>query len=621
MIRTVGAFIRHYTLAALLLLGLFLAQRLLFLGFNLHTVPGTGWKEILQAHWRAWPMDLSTLGYVMLLALLPGIPLLFTRANGLRTTVLFTFAAFIAASALVNVVDIALFGAWGVKIDRKALGYLRYPAEVAGSLSAGRTGALLLVAFMQSLLFIHLLWRIGFRDDYRQGRKAGRIVAAILLPALCVVALRGGVQDDPINKSWSWFSDKPLLNQAATNSMWNLLEVAVEPAEFSSNPYSYFPEEEALALFRQGRGGLEHQGQALSDRERPNVLLVMLESWTADVIAPLGGDSAVTPWFNKQCEEGLLFTNFYSTGFRTEQGLCALISGFPSQPTTTIIRKYGKFDRLPSLVKLMGTAGYASSYYYAGDISFANTRAYLESMGFNTIHDERSFPIKQRTRWGAFDEELFDFHLRDSEQALTPFFHIIMTSTSHEPFDAPVDEGFSGNDGQLYRNTVHYTDRALGDFLQRAKKQPWYDNTLIFLVADHGHYLPYNRAQFSAARHRIPFLVTGGALAKAWRGVQLPTYGSHVDFPNTLLAQLHLPTTGFEWGRDLLAAGLPHNAFWTFNNGFGLADSSQQIAYDAAGQRLIELRDSSRMADAARLEELGKAQLQVLLQRYMAFDQ
>ncbi len=616
-----GAFIRHYLLAAMLLLALFLAQRLLFLGFNLHNVPGVDPSEILQAHWRAWPMDISTLGYVMLLALLPGIPLLFTRAKAMRTTVLSILAAFIVASAVVNVVDIALFGAWGVKIDRKAMGYLRYPADVAGSLSAGRAGALLLVAFVESLLFIHLLLRIGFLSDYRQGGKPGRMVTAIVLPALCVVALRGGVQDDPINKSWSWFSDKPLLNLAATNSMWNLLEVAVEPAEFSSNPYAYYPAEKALGLFAQGRSGHGHFRPALSAVEHPNVVLVMLESWTADVIATLGGDSAVTPVFNQLCRTGLLFTNFYSTGFRTEQGLCALISGFPSQPTTTIIRKYGKFDRLPSLAKVLRRAGYIPSYYYGGDVSFANTRAYLESMGFTTIYDERSFPIKHRTRWGAFDEELFDFHLRDNTGTRTPFFHIIMTSTSHEPFDAPVDEGFSGNEGQQYRNTVHYTDRVLGAYLREAEKQDWYANTLIFIVADHGHYLPYNRAQYSAARHRIPFLVTGGALAGRWRGVQLPTYGSHVDFPNTLLSQLNLPVEGFDWGRDLLAADVPHNAFWTFNNGFGMADSSQQIAYDATGQRLIELRDSSRMGDAERLEELGKAQLQMLLDRYMAFDQ
>ncbi|MBK8580811.1 MAG: sulfatase-like hydrolase/transferase [Flavobacteriales bacterium] len=127
----------------------------------------------------------------------------------------------------------------------------------------------------------------------------------------------------------------------------------------------------------------------------------MLESWTADVIEPLR--EATAAWHRnstRPCKDGLLFTNFYSTGFRTEQGLCALISGFPSQPTTTIIRKFGKFDRLPSVVRTLDSTGYSSRYYYAGDISFANTRSYLDAMGFDKVYDETAFPIKHRTVGG-----------------------------------------------------------------------------------------------------------------------------------------------------------------------------------------------------------------------------
>lgn len=615
------AYFRYFGTLASLLFALFLVQRHLFLAFSHAALKGTDLGEILECHWRALPMDMATTGYVLLLIALITWPLLFKEIRTLRRAMHIILIVFIIGSALLNVVDIGLFDAWGVKLDRKALSYLCYPAEVIGATSPVRMALLLLVAAVQSLLFIFLLNKIDHNRNFRKGQLGGRITAAVLMPVLCIIALRGGPQDDPINKSWSFFSSRPVLNLAALNSVWNALEIAVQPAEFASNPYNYMPKDEALQTFRNTHPATGTPSMAILKQQRPNVLLIMLESWTADVIEPLGGDSGVAPQFTRLCKDGLLFTNFYSTGFRTEQGLCALISGFPSQPTTTIIRKFGKFDQLPSLVRTLGSAGYSSRYYYAGDVSFANTRSYLEAMGFNKVYDENAFPIKRRTRWGAFDEELFSFHLRDAKSAGTPFFQIIMTSTSHEPFDAPVDEGFAGSDAQLYRNTIHYTDRCLGAFLDSAKLQPWYANTLIFIVADHGHYLPHHLTQFSDARHRIPFLVTGGALADQFRGKRDGTYGCHVDFPVTLLAQLGLPHKAFRWGRDLFSNATPHSAFWTFNNGFGMADSTQEVVFDADANRVIELRDSSRAADRQRLLHQGQATLQLLLDRYIEFDQ
>ncbi|MBK8581621.1 MAG: sulfatase-like hydrolase/transferase [Flavobacteriales bacterium] len=615
------SYLRYFGLVALLFMALFTVQRHLFLAFSHQHLAGIGWREIVQSHLHGLPMDLATTGYMLLLASLFAIPLLFNESKVLRMAVRFVLVSCIVVSALVNVVDIGLFDAWGVRIDRKALSYLRYPAEVAGSMALGRMVMLLLVAAVQCLFFLFLLKKIDHFRDFRKGKRGARIATAVLVPVLCVLAARGGPQDDPINKSWAWFSTKPVLNLAAMNGLWNLMEIAVEPAEFTVNPYAYMTTEEARRAFVSGHPHTDGPTTRILTNNRPNILLIMLESWTADVIEPLGGDSGVAPQFTRLCKDGLLFTNFYSTGFRTEQGLCALISGFPSQPTTTIIRKFGKFDRLPSVVRTLDSAGYSSRYYYAGDISFANTRSYLDAMGFDKVYDETAFPIKRRTRWGAYDEELFNFHLRDANTATKPFFQIIMTSTSHDPFDANVDEGFKGDISQLYRNAVHYTDRCLGAFLDSVKTQPWYANSLIFVVADHGHSLPHNLPQYSAARHRIPFLVMGGALLPQFRGTQNNTYGSQADFPVTLLAQMGLRPSQYPWGRDLFSNATPHQAFWTFNNGFGIADSTQEVVFDDNGKRVIELRDSSRTIDAQRLLHTGKAELQLLLDRYMEFDQ
>lgn len=599
----------------------FFVQRSLFLAAAHDHLGQVGWSGILACNGHAVFLDLSIIGYIMLLLLPFAAVLHFLQAEWARRTLMALAWTTLVFSVVVNVADIGLYNAWGSRIDRKALSYLAYPKEAAASISAGQWVLAIVVIALQVFVLGALLRRILRSMPGTIGPAWGRAASVLGIAGLGLLAARGGWQDDPIKKSWAYFSKYPVLNIAAVNGVWNALEVLVEPVQVERNPYITMATEEAEERFRALHPAGHGPATRLTMSDRPNILLIMLESVTADVIAPLGGEVGVMPRFTDACADGLLFTHFYSTGFRTEQGLCALMSGFPSQPTTTIIRNFGKFDRLPGLARTLDSAGYTSTYWYAGNIEFANTRSYLLSVGFDRIHDEHSFDAKHRTDWGAYDEELFDFYLREAPKDQRPFFHVLMTSTNHEPFDAPVDEGFRGGPEQHYRNTAHYTDRCLGDLLQRCKKADWYANTLIFILADHGHYLPHNLEHHSAARHHIPLLITGGALRNDLRGRIDSTWSCHVDIPTTILAQLGLNYTRFTWGHDLFDPGVPHRAFWTYNNGFGTADSVQEVVYDEDSHRIIELRDSTRTADEQRLLREGAAQLQVLLDRYIGYNQ
>ena len=616
-----GRFLRYLFQLALFWIGLFLLQRLLFLALNWNKVTPLPWSDILLTQRYGLPMDLSMTGYLLLPVILFGIPLLFREGTTWRTILRVYLSVLVMLSCTVAIADVGLFQSWGSRTNLKALSYLAYPREAFGSMAGAPVLLLVPTLLLLCLLALRVLRRVKPGPDLHEGHWPWKIGGIVLSIGLCLLAARGGPQDLPIDKSWAYYSRHSVLNLSALNGTWNFMEVLVEPPEFEANPYAYATTAEADARFAKVHAPGIDAAPSILTTTRPNILIVLLESWTADIIEPLGGDSGVAPQFTRLANDGLLFRNFYSTGFRTEQGICAMLSAFPSQPKTTVIRKFGKFDQLPSLVHVVDFSGYASTYYYAGDVEFANTRSYLEAMGFDVIHDEHSFPIKRRTRWGAYDEELFDFHLRDAERPKQPFFHILMTSTSHEPFDAPLDEGFRGGDAQLYRNTVHYTDRCLGNFMDQARKKPWWDSTLVIVVADHGHFLPHYREAYSAARHRIPFVLTGGALRAELRGTTNDTYASHVDLAVTLLHQLHLPTERFTWSTDLFDPTVNHSAFWTFDEGFGTADSVQTVVWEHVGRRVVELRDSTRTKDRERLLQDGKAQLQVLLDRYIGFNQ
>lgn len=600
----------------------FLVQRALFLAFALRHAPGIGAGDVLLCQWKGVPLDLSMTGYLLIGSWLLAGALLFTEVRALRRALVAWHLLLLIVASVVTTADIGLFDAWGSKVDRKALGYLAFPEEAAASISPAWTLLLLGLVVVQVLVLFRVHRAMDHAAPFTPGPLGGRVASLLLLPVLAFLMARGGPQDDPINKSWAWHSPHAALNLGALNSLWNLMELAVEPAHVDVNPYAVVPAEEAAARDAAGRLHAPVAHRSILRTQRPNIVLVLLESWTADVIAPISGDSTTTPRFTDLCRSGLLLPNMYATGFRTEQGLCAVLSGFPAQPTTTIMREYGKFERLPSLVRTLDSAGYTSTYWYSGDLEFANTRAYLAAMGFDHLHDEHTVPMRRRTRWGAFDEDLFAFHLREAGAGDRPFFHVIMTATSHEPFEAPVRRVFtSEREPFRYRNTVHYTDSCLGAFIDSARRQDWYDSTLIVIVADHGHYLPNYREKHSAERHRVPCLITGGALRDELRGTDDPVTGCHVDLPVTLLAQLGLSGWRSPWGADLFDAAASHRAFWTFNEGIGMADSVQTVVYDPLGGRVIELRDSARTNDRDRLLQEAKVRLQVIMDRFIGFNQ
>ncbi|MFZ1686944.1 MAG: sulfatase-like hydrolase/transferase [Flavobacteriales bacterium] len=612
----------YFLKLALLWLVFFAAQRALFLAFAWQYAGRAGIGEVALSFRYGFAMDLSMTGYLLLVPALLIAALLFIDRHWIRSLLKVWLLSMLVLCAAIVVADIGLFANWGTRLNRKALSYLVYPDEAMAAAEGASVlwpcvamGIVVVVAML-------VLRRIRSTAPWNTGVLWGRIVPAVLLPGLCILALRGGWQDYPINKSWAYYSSHQVLNLAAVNGPWNALEVLVVPAEYTTNPYTYLPTDKAEAVVAEAFSAKGDSVPHILNTRRPNIVFILLESWSGDIVAPIGGEPDVSPEFTALCGQGLLFTNFYSTGFRTEQGLCAVLSGFPSQPKTTIIRQFGKFDRLPSMVRTLDSVGYNSRYTYSGDVTFANTRSYLQAMGFDVIHDETSIPGKQRTRWGAFDEDLFGFAVFDMKKMREPFFDLVMTATSHEPFVAPVQSPFTGKrELDLYRNTVHYTDQWLGWFMEQAKSEPWYANTLFVIMPDHGHFLPKYRAQYAAERHHIPLLLLGPALRNDLRGTTNATFGCHSDVSTTLLEQLGLPFHN-PWGKDLLDPSRTQFAYWSFDDGFGIADNERKLVWDNVGQRYLQqLGDtiSSRSKDDLLLR--GKAITQVLLDRYIGFNE
>ncbi len=558
----------------------------------------------LDAMLHGLRMDLSAAGY---LTVIPGLIVALGAWHPLqavRRIIRFYYTRLvITVVALLTVVDLGLFEAWGFRLDATPLQFISTPHEMLISSESAPILPLALL-FIAILLFAALLHRLLLpsgagdapppRERIGLAHGLGVFAGALAATALLIIPIRGGLQWTPLNQSSVYFSSHEFANQAALNVGWNFfrsLSYARRAPEI--NPYTEVPEREARgvvdSLSAMDDGGPAH----LLAVDRPNVILVIWESLTAKVVGRLGGVSGVTPMLDSLSHEGILFDSLYASGDRSAQGLVAILSGFPTLPHVQIMNTPKKAAELPALSHDFGEAGYTTSFYYGGELAFANIKAYLINARFGRIIGESAFARSDRnSKWGAHDHVVLGRLLSDVPELPRPFFTTIFTLSSHEPFEIPTAPRFPGHDIESEFVSAHaYTDHSVGEFIRAAEREPWWDSTLVVIVGDHGHPLPRvhpSDGEQASARYHIPMLWLGGALAV--RDTVVHRIGSQTDLAPTLLAQLHLANDDYHWGRDLLATGKGGASFAWFSylDGFGFVDQRGRLVYDAIGRRVTQ---------------------------------
>jgi phosphoglycerol transferase MdoB-like AlkP superfamily enzyme len=284
-------------------------------------------------------------------------------------------------------------------------------------------------------------------------------------------------------------------------------------------------------------------------------------------------------------KEGILFDHFYATGDRTDKGIVAILNGYPSQPVSSIIKEPKKTQHLPYLNKVFKAKGYHTSFTYGYNINYANFNSYLLQGDFDHVTHSKDFPQEINTsKWGVHDHYVFDKFISELLATKPPFFKVMMTQSSHEPFDVPMPTVIKGDDDvSRFLNSAYYTDKSFGEFIDRAKVSTWWDNTLIVVTADHGHIYPNNPGVSNPDKFRIPMLWLGGALAKSDTVIQ--SVASQTDIANTILRQLGTYDDGFQFSHDILARNYKPFAVYAFNNGFGMVKPEGILVFDNVANR------------------------------------
>jgi phosphoglycerol transferase MdoB-like AlkP superfamily enzyme len=228
---------------------------------------------------------------------------------------------------------------------------------------------------------------------------------------------------------------------------------------------------------------------------------------------------------------------------------------------------------------------------FSGDLKYGNIQGYLTQHQFDELADEKNFPSGlTKGKLNYYDEDLYALFLQKIKKTKEPFMHCAFTGSTHSPFDYPKRKGWQKWTGKEsdYMNSVHYADWAIGQFIEKAKRESWYKNTIFVFVADHGHHSHTITSPNQSLFFRIPLLIFGEPLKKEFRGKQNNTIGSQSDIAATLLHQLRQSNFNFKFSKDLLSPTVNSFAFHATIRGYGFISEKGSCLYNLDSKRYLE---------------------------------
>lgn len=585
--------LRYYGLCVLL----FIAAKLVFMLANRGAHP-FGANDVRDVLSHGFTLDLSTALYFLIVPFLITVVSIWHTGRSLRVAYRLWSVVTGTAFALAFAADTALYPHWGYKLDASCLQYLATPAVAAASVKV----VWLVVGLLGLLALVGLLCWAFFRQytDLKPLKKRWRYgVMCLVAVPLMFIGIRGGVEESTTNIGQVYYSQNPFLNHAAVNPVFSFLS-SFESTMRSEVHYEFFTTERCDSIMAGLYDTLSVSPDTLLNTQRPNIVLVMLES-AGGQFTKIGGRDYIMPHFNRMADEGIYFSRCYANSYRTDRATVSIFGGHLSFPTLSLQKVPAKNQSLPGIAKALTRVGYDTHYYYGGDINFTKKRSYLINSGFDRFTWEKDFSLKEQktARWGVCDSIVFDRILAEiktwAPDSKKPHLIGYNTLSSHEPWDVPIQV----LDDRV-ENAFHYLDRCINHFITELRKTPQWDNTLVIFIPDHG-VVYYGLDESSELKMHIPILWMGGAVRQP-RVVDAVCNQS--DQIATLLGQMGVPHGEFVFSRDVLSQTYTKPfAYHTFNNGFSLVDSTRFVVYDLTSERVVT-------GDAPDLVERGKAILQ-----------
>lgn len=566
--------------------------------------------ELPAVIWHGLPLDLSMAGYLSVIPGLLSIAVVWLKRELVKPimNIYFIIASlFITCSFLLNA---SLYPYWKYPLDSTPLFYFfTSPADAIASVSIWQV---ILSIVILIVLTIGVWFTLRMRGEKRQqysryaygygglgsgkrkrfddfDRHRGRTsIILLLFTGLLFLPIRGGITVSTMNTGQVYYSQNAYLNHSAVNPLFSLLESITHKEDFASQ-YRFMKNKEADKIFATMTSTSDENtypllNEATFKKGTPDILIVIMESFASDIMPSMGSYKDVAVCLDSIAQQSILFTRFYANSFRTDRGMVSILSGYPAQPTTSIMRYPRKTSQLPSIARnLAKYKNYKTTYYYGGDADFCNMRSYLVSQGYQHIISDANFPIEDKlSKWGVPDHILAARMMKDikaQQNEKRPMLRILQTSSSHEPFEVPYHRL---KDKRL--NAFAYTDSVMGAIVREYRKLPRWKNTLIVFVPDHVGGYKENLNDHDRSRYQIPLILAGGAIS---RPMKVGIIGSQQDIAATLLGQLGVEHREFTFSKNMMSDATPKFAFFAVNDAFGIVSEENSLIYDNRAKRIV----------------------------------
>ena len=566
--------------------------------------------ELPAVIWHGLPLDLSMAGYLSVIPGFLSIAVVWLKRDLVKPimNIYFIIASlFITCSFLLNA---SLYPYWKYPLDSTPLFYFfTSPADAIASVSIWQV---ILSIVILIVLTVGVWFTLRMRGEKRQqysrysygyggfgsgkrnrfddfDRHRGRTsIILLLLTGLLFLPIRGGITVSTMNTGQAYYSQNAYLNHSAVNPLFSLFESITHQEDFASQ-YRFMKDKEADKIFATMTSTSDENtypllNEATFKKGTPDILIVIMESFASDIMPSMGSYKDVAVCLDSIAQQSILFTRFYANSFRTDRGMVSILSGYPAQPTTSIMRYPRKTSQLPSIARnLAKYKNYKTTYYYGGDADFCNMRSYLVSQGYQHIISDANFPIEDKlSKWGVPDHILAAKMMEDikaQQNEKRPMLRILQTSSSHEPFEVPYHRL---KDKRL--NAFAYTDSVMGAIVREYRKLPRWKNTLIVFVPDHVGGYKENLNDHDRSRYQIPLILAGGAIS---RPMKVGIIGSQHDIAATLLGQLGVEHREFTFSKNMMSDATPKFAFFAVNDAFGVVSEENSLIYDNRAKRIV----------------------------------
>lgn len=437
-----------------------------------------------------------------------------------------------------------------------AVDYLVYTTEVIGNIQQSYPIGWIMVGItITSLLILYFIRsRIKTATSNDPSFRERTRIVALYVPTVLICFFF-------ISEKQHHFSTNAYFNELAGNGMYQLFAAYRNNELDYSRFYKQIEESRATERLRQlvatpeaeytfsGMPGVERKIVNAGPEKKLNVVLISVESFSAEFMGLFGNQEGITPFLDSLATHSLVFTNLYATGTRTVRGLEALSLCVPPTPGQSIVRRPGN-ENLFSIGSVFNEKGYESKFIYGGYGYFDNMNYFFGNNGYTVVDrtaiDERD--IDYENIWGVADENLFELAIHEINKTIPerPVFAHIMTTSNHRPYTYP-DGRIDIPSHTSRQGAVKYTDYAIGQFIKAASKAPWYDNTLFVIVADHCA-SSAGKTELPVNKYHIPMLIFSPSQIAPGRVNRLM---SQIDVGPTILGLLNFSYTSKFYGYDI----------------------------------------------------------------------